>query len=82
MHLATAVYPTLQERKANDFETFRRWLDANGPFGCVIDGANVALYGQNFADGGFDFGQIETAVQHVRGRHPGFKPLVVSLFCF
>jgi proteinaceous RNase P len=78
MHFGTAVCSTLQERKANDFETFCRWLDANGPFGCVVDGANVALYGQNFADGGFDFGQIETAVQHVRGRQPGLKPLVVS----
>lgn len=68
-----------QERKANDFETFQRWLDANGPFGCVIDGANVALFGQNFAEGGFDFGQIEAAMRHVRERHPDLKPLVVSI---
>lgn len=37
---------------------FKAWLERHGPFGAVVDGANVALYGQNFEKGGFNFGQI------------------------
>ena len=35
---------------------FKAWLARHGPFGAVIDGANVALYGQNFETGGFTLG--------------------------
>ena len=38
---------------------FKAWLERHGPFGAVVDGANVALYGQNFEKGGFNFGQIK-----------------------
>lgn len=51
--------PPAQERRPNDFQAFRAWLERHGPFGAVIDGANVALYGQNFEKGGFNFGQIK-----------------------
>ncbi len=37
---------------------FKAWIEEHGPFGAVIDGANVALFGQNFESGGFNFGQI------------------------
>lgn len=37
---------------------FKAWLEKHGPFGAVVDGANVALYGQNFEKGGFNFKQI------------------------
>lgn len=56
---------------------FREWLERHGPFGAVIDGANVALFGQNFASGGFNFGQIRTVVDRLGGSHPHLKPLVV-----
>ncbi len=39
---------------------FLSWLEEHGPFGAVIDAANVALYGQNFESGGFNFGQIKS----------------------
>jgi len=38
---------------------FISWLEENGPFGVIIDAANVAFYGQNFESGGFSFYQIE-----------------------
>lgn len=47
-----------QERQPHDFAAFMEWLEANGPFGAVVDAANVAFYGQNFASGGFTFAQI------------------------
>lgn len=66
-----------KERKADDFLEFQRWLKQNGPFGVIIDGANVALYGQNFSEGGFDFQQIEAALEHSEKYHPDLKPLLL-----
>jgi proteinaceous RNase P len=56
---------------------FKAWLARHGPFGAVIDGANVALYGQNFDTGGFNFGQIQAVVNHLASHHPDLKPLLV-----
>lgn len=56
-----------------------QWLEENGPFGVVIDGANVALFGQNWAQGGFCFGQISEAYDRAVAAYPDRKPLVVRL---
>lgn len=53
------------------------WLERCGPYGALIDGANVALFGQNFAEGGFSFGQIKAVLQHLQSQHPTLKPLLV-----
>ena len=45
----------------------------------VIDGANVALFGQNFADGGFSMQQIELMLQEVETFKPGARTLLVRL---
>jgi proteinaceous RNase P len=50
-----------QEKRPRDFQAFRAWLQQHGPHAAVIDGANVALYGQNFESGGFNFKQIRCA---------------------
>ena len=54
-----------------------QWLERNGPFGVVIDGANVALFGQNWAQGGFSFDQINEAYKQAAAAYPDRKPLVV-----
>ncbi|PSC70853.1 pentatricopeptide repeat [Micractinium conductrix] len=66
-----------QEKRPNDFQQFKAWLERHGPFGAVIDGANVALYGQNFETGGFNFGQIRAVINHLKSRHPDLKPLLM-----
>ena len=43
----------------------------------LIDGSNLALYGQNWAHGGFDFAQIGAAYDHAIAQFPDLKPLVV-----
>ena len=58
-----------------------QWLDRNGPFSVLIDGANVALYGQNWAQGGFCFDQISAAYEHAAAAYPDRKPLVVRSDC-
>ncbi len=56
----------------------QEWLDTHGPFGCIVDGANVALFGQNFDEGGFQFSQIGDVVETLCEEMPERKPLVVS----
>lgn len=34
------------------------WLDKYGDYEAIVDGANVGLYQQNFADGGFSVSQV------------------------
>ena len=72
-----ATLASKQEKRPLDFETFVKWLDDNGPYGVVIDAANVAFYGQNFDAGGFSFAQIESVVQRVEKDFPGLAPLVI-----
>ena len=60
------------------FDAFVDWCAANGPFDAVVDGANVALYGQNWAHGDFSFAQLEAVVEELKRRlGPGSKTLVV-----
>lgn len=75
-----------RERKPRDFEAFRGFLSRHGPYGAVVDGANVALFGQNHDTGGFSFAQLEAVVSQLREERPGLRPLVVRhlhhLCCF
>ena len=68
-----------RERKLRDFETFLAFLKRNGPYGCIVDGANAALFGQNFEEGGFSFRQIGAVLAQLQQERPDLKPLVV---CF
>ncbi|CAG9460499.1 unnamed protein product [Pedinophyceae sp. YPF-701] len=58
------------------FETFVAWLEKHGPFHVLIDGANVALFGQNFKSGGFQFEQIERVYDRVQEEYPELRPVV------
>jgi proteinaceous RNase P len=42
----------------NTVPFIQEWLDRHGPYDFVVDGANVGLYQQNFADGGFSVSQV------------------------
>ena len=53
------------------------WLERHGPFDAVLDGANIALFGQNFDAGGFAFGQVEAALAKLGGDGLGKRPLLV-----
>lgn len=66
-----------QERQPNDFKIFVEWLEQHGPFGAVIDAANVAFYGQNFDSGGFSFAQVGAVVDRLHETHAELRPLVL-----
>lgn len=40
------------------FSNFQEWATKNGPFGAVVDGANVGLYHSNYEGGKFSFAQV------------------------
>ena len=72
-----AALAAQRERKPRDFEAFQAFLERNGPYGCIIDGANAALFGQNFEEGGFSFDQIKAVIAQLQEECPHLRPLVV-----
>lgn len=52
--------------------------DRNGPYDVLIDGANVAFYGQNREGGGFKWPQIMSMVDLVKRENPGKKIMLVG----
>ncbi|KAM0856047.1 hypothetical protein ACQ4PT_049379 [Festuca glaucescens] len=65
-----------RETKAN-FSQFQEWLEANKQYEAIVDGANIALYQQNFAEGGFSLVQLDAVVTELRDRYNGKWPLVI-----
>ena len=55
---AVAALARGRQGKSNEFEAFETWLADNGPFDAIVDGANIGLCNQNFAEGGFNFWQV------------------------
>ena len=53
------------------------WVAAHGPFDVVLDGANVALFGQNKETGGFTFSQVVAVLNAALAARPQTRPLVV-----
>ncbi|KAJ6897033.1 proteinaceous RNase P 2-like [Populus alba x Populus x berolinensis] len=46
-----------REVKAN-FSEFQNWLEEHANYEAIVDGANIGLYQQNFAEGGFSISQV------------------------
>jgi len=65
-----------RETKNESFRQFTDWVDRNGPFDIIIDGANIGFFGQ--AKGGvFTFMQIMSLHEKVKKVYPNKKPLIV-----
>ncbi|KAK7272213.1 hypothetical protein RJT34_28683 [Clitoria ternatea] len=66
-----------REVKAN-FSEFQAWLEEHASYEAIVDGANVGLYQQNFADGGFSISQLDHVVKELYNRSGKNKwPLVI-----
>ncbi|KAG8079155.1 hypothetical protein GUJ93_ZPchr0007g5759 [Zizania palustris] len=65
-----------RETKIN-FSQFQERLEAHKEYEAIVDGANIALYQQNFAEGGFSLAQLEAVVTELRDRYNGRWPLVI-----
>ncbi|KAK8938995.1 Proteinaceous RNase P 2 [Platanthera zijinensis] len=73
---SVAGLATERDTRAN-FRIFQEWLDNHGSYEVVIDGANVAFYQQNFADGGFNLSQLDVVVGELQQRSQGKWPLII-----
>ncbi|XP_038987008.1 proteinaceous RNase P 2-like, partial [Phoenix dactylifera] len=65
-----------RESKSN-FRNFQEWLEKHSEYEAIIDGANVGLYQQNFADGGFSLSQLDAVVRELFERSQGRWPLII-----
>ncbi|RDX61884.1 Proteinaceous RNase P 3, partial [Mucuna pruriens] len=65
-----------REVKAN-FSEFQAWLEKHASYEAIVDGANVGLYQQNFADGGFSISQLDDVVKELYNWSGKKWPLVV-----
>ncbi|KAG7621340.1 Pentacotripeptide-repeat region of PRORP [Arabidopsis suecica] len=61
-----------------DFSEFQEWLEKHGDYEAILDGANIGLYQQNFADGGFSLPQLEAVVKELYNKSGTKKqPLIL-----
>ncbi|KAE8687231.1 Proteinaceous RNase P 2 [Hibiscus syriacus] len=74
--LSVAGLAMEREVKAN-FREFQDWLEKNANYEAIVDGANIGLYQQNFADGGFSVIQLDAVVKEMYTRTGNKWPLVI-----
>ncbi|OIW09052.1 hypothetical protein TanjilG_16279 [Lupinus angustifolius] len=65
-----------REVKAH-FSEFQAWLEKHACYEAIVDGANVGLYQQNFADGGFSTSQVDDVVKELYKQSGKKWPLVI-----
>ncbi|KAL6613741.1 hypothetical protein ACP70R_036011 [Stipagrostis hirtigluma subsp. patula] len=68
----------LERETKTNFSRFQEWLEAHKGYEAIVDGANIALYQQNFAEGGFSLTQqLDAVITELRHRYSGKWPLVI-----
>ncbi|KAK6119850.1 hypothetical protein DH2020_046397 [Rehmannia glutinosa] len=74
---AQSVASLAMERELqSNFKEFQDWLGQHSEYETVVDGANVGLYQQNFAEGGFSIAQLDAVVKEVHSKSKKL-PLVI-----
>ncbi|PRQ32222.1 putative ribonuclease P [Rosa chinensis] len=75
---AQSVAALAMEREVKlNFSEFQDWLDKHADYEAIVDGANIGLYQQNFAEGGFSLPQLDAVVKELYNRSGEKWPLVV-----
>ncbi|KAH1130629.1 hypothetical protein J1N35_002007 [Gossypium stocksii] len=74
--LSVAGLALEREGKAN-FREFQDWLEKNAGYEAIMDGANIGLYQQNFAEGGFSVLQLDAVIKEMYTRSGNKWPLVI-----
>ncbi|KAH8497991.1 hypothetical protein H0E87_017054 [Populus deltoides] len=65
-----------REVKAN-FSEFQNWLEEHANYEAIVDGANIGLYQQNFAEGGFSTSQLDAVVKDLYNQSGKKWPLII-----
>ncbi|XP_057790088.1 proteinaceous RNase P 2-like [Salvia miltiorrhiza] len=66
----------MEREHQSNFKEFQEWLEQHSGYETLVDGANVGLYQQNFAQGGFSITQLDAVMKEVH-RKTQKQPLVV-----
>lgn len=69
-----AKLATQNEKVPNSFVGYQSWLRRHGPFNVLFDGANIALFGQNYEAGGWSMTQAGPRLQLAAGAGFGSGP--------
>ncbi|KAK9061090.1 hypothetical protein SSX86_018270 [Deinandra increscens subsp. villosa] len=72
----SVVALAVEREKRSNFTQFQNWLEEHNDFEAIVDGANIGLYQQNFAEGGFSVSQLEAVVKELYKRSNKW-PLVI-----
>ncbi|MCD7452732.1 hypothetical protein HAX54_017951 [Datura stramonium] len=74
---AESVASLAMEREVHsNFKEFQDWLEKHSDYDAVVDAANVGLFQQNFAEGGFSIAQLVAVVKELHSRSNKW-PLVI-----
>ncbi|KAH8510389.1 hypothetical protein H0E87_008088 [Populus deltoides] len=65
-----------REVKAN-FSEFQNWLEKHANYEAIMDGANIGLYQQNFAEGGFSISQLDAVIKDLYHQSGKKRPLII-----
>uniref|UniRef100_A0A6N2LMY9 ribonuclease P n=1 Tax=Salix viminalis TaxID=40686 RepID=A0A6N2LMY9_SALVM len=65
-----------REVKAN-FSEFQNWLEKHANYEAIVDGANIGLYQQNFAEGGFSISQLDAVIKDLYNQSGKKWPLII-----
>lgn len=66
----------IERETQTNFRSFQEWLELHNDCDAIIDGANIGLYQQNFADSGFNLPQVEAVVNELCKMSGGKWPLI------
>ncbi|KAJ6365434.1 hypothetical protein OIU76_030250 [Salix suchowensis] len=65
-----------REVKAN-FSEFQNWVEKHATYEAIVDGANIGLYQQNFAEGGFSISQLDAVIKDLYNQSGKKWPLII-----
>ncbi|KAJ6708118.1 hypothetical protein OIU85_028398 [Salix viminalis] len=65
-----------REVKAN-FSEFQNWVEKHANYEAIVDGANIGLYQQNFAEGGFSISQLDAVIKDLYNQSGKKWPLII-----
>lgn len=62
------MYKNLENAYNTTIQDFSNWLSERPPFDFVLDGPNIAYFGQNFQGGRFQYAQIQRILDYWKKR--------------
>ncbi|OMO72880.1 Ribonuclease Zc3h12a-like protein [Corchorus capsularis] len=75
---ARSVAGLAMEREVKtNFREFQDWLEECADYEAIVDGANIGLYQQNFAEGGFSVLQLDAVIKEMYNKSGNKWPLVI-----